>query len=400
MIATSGHAHAFTTTRRYVLSARGKSWLYLGIAFGTASFIAGLFVEPQRAWGGYLIGFVSFAALALAGPVFLSMLALSGARWWIALQRIPEAMSKTLPVAGLLGLGLLFGVHHLYEWSHTEAVRTDTLLQHKSAWLNTTAFAVRMIVVFAIWILFARWLLARTAAVEANESEAISKRQRAGAIFLAVLAITFSVASFDWLMSLEPHWFSTMFALMHFAGLGCAGVAAAIVLALVMEKQGALRGVLNQEHLHDLGRLLFSLTLLWAYLWFCQYMLIWYTNIPEETVHYATRQQGSWWLLVQATVIVKWTVPFLALLSRQACRSRKTLGRVAAFVLLGQAMEFFVQVGPTSLHGELAIGIWEVGPAIGTMCLFFLVTLRALEKKDAFPAEHPHFETSISYQTP
>jgi len=386
--------------RRYALAPRTRLGLALAAAAGAACFVVGLFVAPERAWGGYLMGLAFFTSLALAGPLFLALLALSGARWAVALQRIPEAMSAALPAAAVLGLGLLLGTHSLYEWSHAGVVRLDELLQHKSSWLNPTGFAVRLVIAFAIWIACSRRLLTLGRRVEAGEPGAIASRVRTAALFLALFAVTFSLASFDWLMSLEPHWFSTMFALLQLAGLCCVGVASAVLLALAMERQGALRGILNEEHLHDLGKLLFALTLFWAYCWFCQYMLIWYTDIPEETAPYLLRQEGSWWLLVRVTLLLQWGVPFLALLSRRGCRSRAVLGRVAAVVLVGHALELFVQVGPPLLGGTVAVGAWELGPLAGAVALWFLVVLRALGRTDAVPVHDPHLHDSLSYQTP
>ncbi len=397
---SSPHLAASSAIPQYTLGAKSRIWLTIGVVLGAAGFLAGLIVAPQQAWGGYLMGFVFFTSLALAGSVFLSVLSMSSARWWVALQRIPEAMSSALPVAALLGIGLLLGVHSLYEWSHESVVRQDELLQHKSVWLNTTGFALRLFLIFSLWIFFAYLLRFFAKKVETNAPNAIPQRTKVSAIFLAVFALSFSIASFDWLMSLEPHWFSTMFALLQFASLGAIGVAAAILLALILEKQGALAGILNEEHLHDLGRLLFAITLFWAYCWFCQYMLIWYTNIPEETIHYTHRQEGAWWLLAQTALLLKWAIPFFALLSRRCARSRAVLARVAGLVLAGHAVELFVHVAPALPGGDVSFGIWEFLPVLGMLSLFFLIVLQYLSKNSPVPFTHPYLSDSLSYQIP
>jgi len=386
---------------RYVPSARTRGLLLALAVSGALCFLAGLFIAPTRAWGGFLLGFFCLTSLALAGPLFLAFLSLAGARWSAALQRAPEAMSGALPAAAVLGLVLLFGLHDLYEWSHVGLVERDPVLAGKAGWLNQTGFALRLVGVFAVWLLLARAVLARSRrhAESGTDADAVSAT-RASALFVALFAITWSIACFDWLMSLEPHWFSTIFALMHLGGLAAAGLAAAALLLLAMERQGALRGVLREEHLHDIGKLLFALTLFWAYCWYCQYMLIWYTNIPEETGHYLLRKQGSWWLLVQATLVLKWGVPFIALMARRTCRSRVVIGRVAAVVLVGHALDLYVQIGPPLMGGEPRLGPWELGPLVGALSLFFLLALGGLSRGSAVPVRHPHLPDSLSYRTP
>jgi hypothetical protein len=363
--------------------------------------LAGLFLEPARVWGGFLMGFTYFTFLALAGPVFLAFLCMSGARWSIGLERIPAAMSAALPVAGGLGLVLLLGTHSLYEWSHPAVVENDIILQDKAIWLNPTAFSLRLVGVFLVWCFFARRLarLSGQFAQQPTEELAI-RRIRWSAAFIAVVAITFSIASMDWLMSLEPHWFSTMFPLMQFASVAAAGLAAAILLTLRHERLGTLGREVRDDQLHDLGKILFSMTLFWVFCWYCQYMLIWYTDIPEETVHYAVRQEGPWWLLVQATVIIKWVVPFLALLPRTLCRNRKVLVRVAICVLVGQALDLFVQVGPPLMGPSPLAGIWEIAPIAGALALFFLVADAAVSRAPSVAPDHPYLKDSLTYRTP
>jgi hypothetical protein len=390
-----------TTTRSIDAGAPLRNGLRLAVVVGALAFLVGLFVEPERAWGGFLMGFCFLTALALAGPVFLAFLTMAGARWSAPLERVPIAMTAALPAAAAMGVVLLFGIHGLYEWSHPAVVEHDAILQGKAAWLNTTGFALRTLGAFAVWWLLSRKLVSLAREFARTGSEAVAKsRVRWSALFIVSVALGFSATSMDWLMSLEPHWFSTMFPLMHFAGLGAAGGAAAVLLVLALERRGALAGHLRDEHLHDMGKLLFAMTLIWAYCWYCQYMLIWYTDMPEETVHYAMRQQGSWWLLVQASLVVKWAVPFVALLSRTACRNRKVLGRVAVVVLVGHALDLYVQVGPPLMGSEPALGPWELFPVIGAVALFFLFATDALADRSPEPEGHPYLADSLSYHTP
>ncbi|MAE28442.1 MAG: hypothetical protein QF599_13125 [Planctomycetota bacterium] len=367
--------------------------------FGLIVFVAGLFLNHERVWGGYLMGFHFFTALALAGPFFLALLYVTGSSWATALQRIPEAMGKALPAALVLGVVLIAGLPSLYEWSHASVVEHDALLAHKSPYLNTTGFALRLLAMFAIWIFFSRKLSARSLSSDPRHGPRSGATLKLSALFVAVFAITYSVANFDWLMSMEPHWFSTIFGLYQLAGLASAGCAVAIILAIYLEKRGPLRGILRDDHVHDMAKLLFAFTLFWAYIWYCQYMLIWYADIPEETSYYLHRQEGPWWLLVRSTLAVKWGLPFLALLSRWACRNRVLVVRVAAIVLLGHAMDLFAQVGPPLMGSEAKLGIWEIGPVLGAVSFFFLLTIRNLSRESVVPAKDPRLAESMHYHT-
>jgi len=162
-----------------------------------------------------------------------------------------------------------------------------------------------------------------------------------------VFSVTFTLASVDWIMSLEPMWSSTIFGVYNFAGLFESGLAAIILAALWLERQGPLRGVLTEEHLHDLGKLLFAFSTFWAYIWFSQYMLIWYTNIPEETTYFLRRLHGVWLALFLANVVLNWVVPFAVLLRRDAKRMRRVLGLVAAVVLVGRLLDLYLMIFPS-----------------------------------------------------
>jgi hypothetical protein len=355
--------------------------LSLVAAAGAFVFLLGLALDPRRAWTGYLLGFNFFVGLGLSGGLFLALLSVSSARWAAPLQRVPVAMSRSLPVGAALGIVLLFGVHSLYEWSHASVVEEDALLRGKSPYLNLPFFAIRLVAYFALWIVLSR--------VVAASPRGIAR----SALFVAVFAVTYSLASVDWIQSLEPHWFSTIFALRTATGLACGGLAAAIVILLLLRSSGPLRGVVTDDHVHDLSKLLFSFSILWGYIRYCQYMLIWYSNIPEETAYYLARGGSAWKLVSLSGVILMWGVPFLVLLTRKARRSSAVLLRVAFVVLAGWAFDLYVLIGPPLAGaggggGEPSLGIFEVASLCGAAALFFLVTLKALSRAPlAFASE-------------
>lgn len=359
--------------RTFTPSPRLMSALFSTASLGLGVFLAGMLLAPERAWGGYLMAFCLFTFLAVAGPLFLSIAHLSDARWALPLWRIPAAMGATLPAALALGIVLLAGTHSLYEWSHGQVVASDPLLQHKAAWLNVPGFALRLVAVLALWILLAR----RLGSLRPGER---GRNTRVAALFLAVFAVTFSVASVDWIQSLEPHWFSTIFALHTLATVGLAGVATCILVLVALRRQGRLRDLATRDVLEDLAKILMGLSLFWAYIWYCQYMILWYTNIPEEIGHHLLRGQGDWRTLVRLDLLVGFAAPFLALMLRSWRRDPVALSRIAWLVLAGRALDLFVMIAPPLQGPHVRLGVWELGPLAGAAALFVWLLLRALAR--------------------
>lgn len=387
------------TDTTYELDPRLAQGLAVTAAICGAVFLGGLAVDPQRAWVGYLVGFVFATGLALSGGVFLALLNASSSRWAAALRRVPEAMSRAIPVAGAAGLVLLFGVPTLYEWAHESAVRGNEVLEEKAVYLNPVFFAARLVAFFLLWT----WLAMRLRNAPPGASRIVR-----GAAFMAVFGVTFSLASVDWLESLSPEWSSSMFGLVSLSGLGLSGLAAATIVAIHLRRSGAWHGILTDDHLHDLGKLLFGFSLFWAYIWYCQYMLVWYTNMPEETVWYATRREGMWGSLTTLSLVLNGLVPFVALLFRRARRSETTLLRVALVLLVGRALDLFVIAGPTfdakaaevsGTPGSPGFVVWEIAPVVGFLALFGLVTVRALARGPAVRASEPGLDYSLHYHS-
>ncbi len=385
------------TGTAYDLDPRLARGLAIGAAICGALFLVGLAVDPQHAWVGYLVGFVFATGLALAGSVFLALLNASSSRWAAALRAVPDAMSRAIPVLGAAGLVLLFGVPTLYEWAHESAVHGNHVLEGKAVFLNPVFFAARLVAYFLLWT----W-----AAKRLRDAGPGPGRIGRSALFMAVFAVTFSLAGVDWLASLAPEWSSTMFGLVCLSGLGLSGLAAAIVFSVHLRRSGAWEGVLSEDHLHDLAKVLFGFSMFWSYIWYCQYMLVWYTNMPEETIWYAERREGMWGTLTTLALVLNGLVPFVALLLRRARRSEKTLFRVALVLLVGRAVDLFVIVGPAvDVKTPLAPGepaspgfvVWEIAPVLGFLALFGLVTLRALARGPAVRASEPGLDYSLHY---
>ena len=362
---------------------------------GLLAAVAGIAFSPARTWPSLLVGNVYLLSLALAGALFIGIHYLSGAGWWVVVRRVAEAMMAGLPVVALLVLGLFFGRHTLYPWAHPEALEHGPLPAGKATYLSTPFVFARMVVVLGVWVLLARAI--RRASLRQDEDPALDHHRRLirySAVFVVFFALSFSVASVDWLMSLDPHWYSTIYAVYLFAGLLVSGLAVLTLIVLALRAMGPLTGVVTEEHLHDLGKLLFAFSTFWAYIWLSQYLLIWYGNLPEEVTHYLRRTRGPWSTLFFLNLIVNWAVPFLVLLPRAAKRHAGVLAGVCLLLLLGHWLDLYLLVMPESM-GAPVLGVLEVLLALGYAGLFLVLTSRALAEAPLLPRHDPYLQESL-----
>lgn len=381
---------------RFVLPASTRTALLaLGtLGFGTLGI--GLALSPARAWTAYLINAFYFLAVAMGALTLIALLHVSKAGWGVVIKRVAEGLTGYLPWAAGSMLLVLAGVHHLYSWSGAHG-HDDPILKAKSAYLNVPAFAGRMVVVLALWLLFATVLRRRSLAQDADGKVAHTTFSVAvSAGFLIVFALSGSVASFDWLMSLGPHWQSTIFGWYNLAGMLVAGLAGVLVFAIGLKRLGVLPE-LNVCHVHDLTKLLFGMTTFWAYLWVSQYLLIWYANIPEETAYYIDRFDGGYKMLFWLVPIVGWLVPFLLLLPRAAKRSESHVLRVCAVVLVGRWIDVYVMVAPQTMPDHVGIGLLEAGGFVGFACLFVLAVSGALMRSSLLAKRDPYWVESVHH---
>jgi len=353
------------------------------------------YLDPIRAWTNFLINNFYFMSLGLSGVLILALLYICKGAWASVLKRIPEAMMACLPVAFVLMLLLGFGIHSLYHWSHADAVAHDALLQHKEPYLNVTFFMIRMVFYFVVWIAFARLFRRVSLRQDAGlDLPFYYRNTRYSSLFIVFFALTFSFASYDWLMSLEPHWFSTIFSIYTFSSLFVHGIAAMTLVVILLMERGYLKGFVNENHLHDLGKLLLAFTTFWAYIWFSQYMLIWYANIPEETSYFILRTDPDWIWLFWLNLAINWGIPFVILLPRVSKRSPAILKRVCITLLIGYWLDLYLRVAP-GVGTERQIGLIEIFIALGYAALFFWITGRALAKAPLIARNDPYLQESL-----
>jgi len=360
--------------------------------------------EAQLAWSSYLIGVFFALGLGVFGAAWLAMLYLAGADWSVTMRRIPEAMTAWLLPGGALAMAVGLGAHSLYHWSHADAVARDELLLHKAPFLNLTAFTALVGASLLLWVLFATLLVGASHRQDREGGIGPTRRSRAiSALFLVIFALTVSLVSFYLLLSLDAHWFSTMFAVLVFTDIVQTGTAFVAIVAGLLVMAGKLRGFLNEHHLHSLGKMVFASTGFWAYIYFCQYMLIWYANLPEETIYFLSRADHGWLPYLLFLPAVKFVVPFLFMLPRDAKRNPRKLVPVAALLLFAQFWELYLMVGPAMGHGGEAahahLPLVEFAATLGFLGLFTLVFGWALARHEAVPLKDPALMECLEYQS-
>lgn len=361
------------------------------VILGGSAFAVGLLLAPASTWANLLLLGSFGVSLGLAGAVFLALQYVTGAGWGVAIRRVPEAMFGLVPISAL-GLAAVFLIHpSLYPWFAHEHHDPSVL---RTIWLDWPFFLVRAAIYVGLWTLFSGALLYHSRQQDCDGSlDHTLASTRWAALFLVVFGLTYWLASYDWIMSLEPEWISTVFGLYNFAGLFQSGLAVIILLVLWLRRLGPYRRVVTEQHLHDLGKLLFAFSIFWVYIWFCQYMLIWYVNNPEETPYYIERLQGEWGPLFWANVVLNWVIPFVVLLPATAKRNVKVLANVAGLVLVGRWLDLFLMIRPAP-EGMVA-GILEVCMVLGMVGICVLVISRALSRAALVPSHDPYLIESL-----
>jgi hypothetical protein len=319
-----------------------------------------------------------------------------GAGWSIALRRVPEAMIALLP-AGALGLLAVFLLHPgLYPWATPSWVAAGEAVQFKRLWLSRPFFLARAAVYLIAWVALA-WAIVHHSRRQDEDGEMAHTRSnvRLSAIFLVVGGFTLWLASYDWIMSLEPDWSSTIYGVYHFSGLFLSGLAVIILLTVRLRDGGPLAGTVTEGHLQDLGTLLFAFSTFWAYIWFSQYMLIWYANQPDEAVHYTHRLRGPWATLFVLNLLLNWAIPFLAALPRTNKRNPGILAKTAIVVLLGRWLDLYSMIFPPFAPARPVFGVWEIGAILGAVGVFWLVFRWAFRQAPPVPLRDPYLVESL-----
>ena len=373
----------------------------LGLALATIG-VAQLVIfgarHAERLYAAWLVAFVFFLTMALGCLYFVLIHTAMQGSWGILVRRVAENAAATLPLFALLFLPVAFGMHSLYHWSHPEAVAHDALLRFKQPYLNLPFFYARAALYFVVWSSIALWFRRQSRLQdEAGDAAAAARLSRYSGALLIPLAITTTFAAFDWLMSLAPHWYSTIFGVYVFAGGLVSGFAFVSIAAVALRRAGLLPA-LSSEHLHDLGKLLFAFTVFWAYIGFSQFFLIWYANIPEETIWYRVRLAGGWKLVTIALAVGHFALPFFFLMSRTTKRNATTLVTAAGWLLAMHFVDVYWVVIPSIEGLGARPGIVDAASLLAVGGAFLAAFGWLLVGSPLVPAGDPRLSESLAFE--
>ena len=375
----------------------GKIALGVGL-IGLITSGAGYFIDKTQFFFSYLTAFVFWMSIALGGLFFTQVHHLVNAKWSVVLRRFFENIMTGMWILLVFFLPLLLGLHDLYHWSHTEIAMADPILSKKIGYLNINFFVIRSIVYFAIWIFLSFRLFRLSMEQDQRHTpELTSKMKVMSGIGTILFALTITYASFDWLMSLDPHWYSTIFGLYFFSGCVVGIIAFLTLIVLHLHFYGHLRQTITVEHYHDLGKLLFGFTIFWAYMAYSQYFLIWYANIPEETIWFSHRWQGSWKYISLILLFGHFVLPFLLLMPRITKRKALPLGIMSVWMLIMHWLDLYWLIMP-NFHKHTAHFSWlDFTTVIGIGGIFCWYIWIKFRKHSLVPVNDPMLEASIHF---
>jgi hypothetical protein len=397
----SEHNKHFESPGKLDISSRFYTTAGVLVAIGAIAFAAGLFTMPQRAWRGYLIGYWFTLSLAISGPFILATQYLTTAGWSVSIRRIPSSFGYFLPVVVVLSLGGMFGAEQLYHWLGPHALE-DPHIKKLSGFLNFTGFVITTLGSTLLWTgLY--FLMRRTSVKQDNTGDPslLSANKRNSAIFLLVFVPTFSLMGVYWIKSLETHWMSMMFHVYTFASMFQAGLALTAVILIYLKERGDFGPFVGEKQVHEMGKFVFAFTVFWAYIAFCQFLLIWYANIPHGTswFHHRIMDAGGWhWFTILFTA--KFIVPFLVLLRQ---KYKKNVGNVLRytcyFLIVTFLYENWFWVSFAPYHGEVTIyAPWlEFLITVGFVGLFMAAVGKGLSSANLIPEKDPFLHESIEH---
>ena len=367
------------------------------VVIGAITFFLERGSDPTRAYAAWLHNYWFFLSLGLGGVFFSAVHYLVGATWSVVVRRVADALSSFVPIGFLLFLVVLVGLPRLYVWSTPAAQGPEGNLIAKGGYLSPQLFSVRNLIFLAIWVLFAWLFLRRSTNQDETRDPALTRSGKLPAAFILIFAITYTLAAFDLLMSLEPTWYSTIFGVYCWAGLWQSSLAAIAVVSILLRRQGALQGIVTRAHLRDLGRFIFAFGIFWTYIAFSQLMLIWYANLPEEIEWMIHRIYTGWGGVLIAVAALKFAIPFFVLMPVRWKSNETVLLAIGGGVILGQWLDAYWMVYP-AFSPEHAVLSWnEIGVALGFLGLFGFWVQSFLSRHPVAPHGDPDYVASVRF---
>lgn len=406
--------HIEINQERFDFTSKMKNVIFMAIAAGILFTALGFVTEAaefkmKHFWLSLLMGAYYTFLISLGGTLFVAIGYASNAGWSAAFKRVPEAMGQYMIIGGVSLLAIfLVGHEYMYEWTLPEA-KEDIILKGKQGFLNLGFFIGTSSIFFAAYYFFTRRLRAFSLREDSIEGEAkfggkifhACRRMSSG--FIAVFGFTFPVVAWEWMMSIDPHWYSTIYSVYNFAILWVCAITTIALFILFLKSKGYLQ-IVTKEHMHDLGKMMFAFSIFWTYIWLSQFLLIWYANIPEETIYFTDRGVGTaitdniftfqFWL----NLGMNFFCPLLIFMSSTAKRKPNVMITLGAIILLGHWNDLYLMVMPGTLGQNAHIGFFEIGSTIMFFGVFVYVTLASLAKHNLIAVGHPYMKESVNHE--
>jgi len=369
--------------------------------FGAGLFLGviGFFTDQHRAILNYLMAYMFILSIGIGSLLLVALEYVGGADWSVPIRRVVEFLSSIIIFLPILVLPLVFSIHDIFHWAHKDVVSADQILKGKSSYLNETFFIIRVFAVLAIWGIFYFLMIRNSNAQDKSYDQTLTKRNIIlSAIFIPFFAVTITITAVDWLMSLEPHWFSTIFGVYFFSSSVVASLAAITLFVVILKEKGFMHPKLIDDHLFSLGALQFAFINFWAYIAFSQYLLVWYANLPEENFWFIHRWQNGWQYLSILLIITHFIVPYAALLSQPSKMDPERLKFISVWILFAHFIDLYWLIMP-NVEGYYFSWIDIVVPLIAVGVIILVFNYRA-KKSNLVPIGDPKLQKGLDFRVP
>lgn len=402
-----GHHHEVAVhEEKFVVPARLRNITFGLMGIGLVAIVVGLMTDSHRFWANFLLNNWYFLGVALMGTLFLATQSVSNAGWSAGFKRIPEAMATYLPYAfagfAIIILSVLMHWNHTYHWTHEGIADPtspdfDEIIAQKVAYLNMPFMIGRVVVIFTLWYLFSRTMRRNSLAEDLQGGLKMLKRNKTiSAIFLPIFAVSWAMACWDFIMSIDTHWYSTIFWVYHFAAAWVTAISIIALTVIYLRRAGYL-SIVSEHHMHDLGKFMFAFSIFWTYIWLSQFLLIFYANIPEESIYYQERFE-HFKLLFWINLVINFIVPFLLFMTRGSKRNENMMILVGVLLIIGKWIDLYIGIMPGTVGSHAHIGFVEIGMFLGFMGLFVFVFTRSLTKASLVPTKHPYIKEFVTHE--
>lgn len=393
------HKPTITDSLQFPVDSKIPQILFGIGALGLVASLAGYFFghdNHDQFFFSYLVSFAFFTGIGIASLLIVMIHHITKSTWGVLFRRIPETFAANMFVWGLFIIPVILGIHNLYHWSHEEALLQDSILAGKSAYLNPTFFIIRQVIYFLLWGFLGFKLYKASVNLEkTNDWGITSQMRKISAPGLPLLAFTIAFSGFDWLMSLDPHWFSTMFGVYFFAINFQALWPVLILMVFFLQRLGLLKNTIRDVHIFDLGAWFFAFTIFYAYIAFSQFMLIYYANMPEETLWFYNRLEGSWKYIAYSLILIRFALPFFVLLNRRAKKNRVVLTVMSIIVLAIHYAEIYWIAMPALSPEGIHVSWLDATTFLGLGGIFFGLFFRRFKQNSMVAINDPKMDACL-----